>query len=133
MALATGYTFGRTGTTPPSVSPVSVHRLTEFSGLEQALKTRSAQGKTDLVPLAANRFLTMMAETTIGWLLLEQAVIAIEKSASAGGSDKAFYDGKRYAAQYFAQNILPNVTNLAGVINGEDVSALDVPEEALGA
>ena len=41
-------------------------------------------------------------------------------------------DGKRYAAQYFAQNILPNVTNLAGVINGEDVSALDVPEEALG-
>jgi serine/threonine protein kinase len=36
VALATGYTFGRTGTTPPSVSPVSVHRLTEFSGLEQA-------------------------------------------------------------------------------------------------
>jgi alkylation response protein AidB-like acyl-CoA dehydrogenase len=93
----------------------------------------SAQGKTDLVPLAANRFLTMMAETTIGWLLLEQAVIAIEKSASAGGSDKAFYDGKRYAAQYFAQNILPNVINLASVINGEDLSALDVPEEALGA
>lgn len=33
-------------------------------------------GKMEMVPLAANRFLEMMSEATVGWLLLEQAVIA---------------------------------------------------------
>ncbi len=93
----------------------------------------SAQGKVQQVPLAANRFLTMMAETTIGWLLLEQAVIALDKLEGASAADKAFYEGKRYAAQYFAQHILPNVINLAGVIGAEDTSALDIPQDALGA
>jgi alkylation response protein AidB-like acyl-CoA dehydrogenase len=91
------------------------------------------QGKHEQVPLAANRFLSMMAETVIGWLLLEQALIALEKLPSASGPDKAFYEGKRYAAQYFAYNVLPNVLNHAAVINGEDVSALEVPADALGA
>ena len=33
-------------------------------------------GKLEMVPVVANRFLEMMSELTIGWLLLEQAVIA---------------------------------------------------------
>jgi alkylation response protein AidB-like acyl-CoA dehydrogenase len=93
----------------------------------------NAQGKTEFVPLAANKFLTMMSELTLGWLLLEQAVIALEKLPSAGEADKAYYEGKRYAAQYFAQNILPNVSAAAAVISGEDSSALEVPDAALGA
>jgi alkylation response protein AidB-like acyl-CoA dehydrogenase len=92
-----------------------------------------AQGKAERVPLAANQFLTMMSETTLGWLLLEQAVIALEKLPSANSADKTFYEGKRYAAQYFASNILPRVAQLAGVIATEDTSALEVPADALGA
>jgi hypothetical protein len=93
----------------------------------------NAQGKAEKVPLAANQFLTMMSETTLGWLLLEQAVVALEKLPSAGESDKAFYEGKRYAAQYFAQIQLPRVAGTAAVIASEDTSALEVPTEAFGA
>ncbi len=92
----------------------------------------NAQGKVERVPLAANRFLTMMSELTLGWLLLEQAVIALEKLGSASAADKAFYEGKRYSAQYFANNTLPHVAHLATVIGGDDESALLIPEEALG-
>ena len=53
----------------------------------------------------------MMAETMVGWLLLEAAVIAEAAAAKlpADHPDRAFYDGKRFAAQYFAHNVLPAV------------------------
>jgi alkylation response protein AidB-like acyl-CoA dehydrogenase len=92
-----------------------------------------SQGKADQVPLYANRFLNMMAETTLGWLLLEQAVIALDKLEGANAAEKPFYEGKRYAAQYFASSVLPNVLNHASAINTEDRSALDVPVDSLGA
>ena len=37
-------------------------------------------GKLAMVPLVANRFLEMMSELAVGWLLLEGAVIADEKA-----------------------------------------------------
>jgi alkylation response protein AidB-like acyl-CoA dehydrogenase len=93
----------------------------------------NASGKFEQTPLVANRFLTMMAETTIGWLLLDQARIALSKLEGASATDKAFYEGKRFAAQYFAQNMLPNVVGSARIIAAEDSSALQIPDEALGA
>jgi alkylation response protein AidB-like acyl-CoA dehydrogenase len=89
-------------------------------------------GKMELVPASANRFLEMMAETTVGWLLLEAAVIADTAAAKlpADHPDRAFYEGKRYAAQYFAQNVLPNVVTKGQLIAREDRSALDIPVEA---
>ena len=102
-------------------------------GIRLLPEAETAQGKAEHVPLAANRFLTMMSETTLGWLLLEQAIIALEKLPGAGPTDKAFYEGKRYAAQYFANNVLPNVLNHAAIINNEDASALEIPADALGA
>ena len=44
--------------------------------------------------------------------------------------DRAFYDGKRYAAQYFAYNVLPGVTAKAQMIQREDRSMLDIPVAA---
>lgn len=89
-------------------------------------------GKLELVPLVANRFLEMMAETTIGWLLLEQAVIADTAAAklAADHPDRAFYAGKKYAARYFALNVLPNVISSAQIIAREDRSAVDIPLDA---
>jgi hypothetical protein len=92
----------------------------------------NSSGKFEQTPLVANRFLNMMAETTIGWLLLDQARIALEKLGSASAADKAFYEGKRFSAQYFAQNFLPNVVGNARIIAAEDSSALQIPDEALG-
>jgi alkylation response protein AidB-like acyl-CoA dehydrogenase len=86
-------------------------------------------GRMEMVPAVANRFLEMMAETTVGWLLLDAAVIAEAAAAKlpADHPDRAFYDGKRFAAQYFAHNVLPNVVAKAQMIAREDRTALDMP------
>jgi alkylation response protein AidB-like acyl-CoA dehydrogenase len=89
-------------------------------------------GKMEMVPTVANRFLEMMSETVVGWLLLEQAVIAEAASAklAAEHPDKAFYDGKKFAALYFAYNVLPGVAAKAQLIAREDRTALDIPAAA---
>jgi len=89
-------------------------------------------GKMEMVPLAANRFLEMMAETTIGWLLLEAAVIADGKAKAlpADHPDQAFYTGKKFAAQYFAVNVLPLVGAKAQLIAREDRTPLEIPQAA---
>jgi len=88
----------------------------------------------------ANRFLEMMSETVVGWLLLEQAVIAEAAAAklAADHPDRAFYEGKRFGALFFAFNVLPGVAAKAQMIAREDRTALDIrslrslrPERAL--
>ena len=88
--------------------------------------------KVELVPLVANRFLEMMGETAVAWLLLEGAVIADKASAELkdGDADKAFYEGRKYSALYFAHNVLPGVRHKAQILAGEDTSSLDIPEAA---
>jgi alkylation response protein AidB-like acyl-CoA dehydrogenase len=89
-------------------------------------------GRMEMVPAVANRFLEMMAETTVGWLLLDAAVIAEAAAAGlpADHPDRAFYDGKKFAALYFAHNVLPGVAAKAQMIAREDRTALDVPAAA---
>jgi alkylation response protein AidB-like acyl-CoA dehydrogenase len=89
-------------------------------------------GQVTLVPLAATRFLEMMAEVTVGWLLLDAARIAEEKlpGVAEGHPDRAFYEGKRHAAVYFARNVLPHVTHMAKVLAEGDTSAVDIPDAA---
>jgi alkylation response protein AidB-like acyl-CoA dehydrogenase len=87
-------------------------------------------GNIGMVPLQGNRFLEMMAETTVGWLLLEGAAIALEKkkSVAAGHPDGAFYDGKVAAALYYARNVLPGVEFKAKLMAEEDKSPLDITD-----
>ena len=89
-------------------------------------------GKMEMVPTVANRFLEMMSETVVGWLLLEQAVIAEAAVAKLGADhpDRAFYEGKRYGALHFAYNTLPGVAAKAQLIAREDRTALDIPVAA---
>ncbi len=95
----------------------------------------SQSEKVALVPLAANRFLTMMSQTAVAWLLLDAAVkaeAALEK-LPASHADRAFYEGKRYAAQWYARNVLPNVETGAKILMNEDESAMQIPEAAFTA
>jgi hypothetical protein len=87
-------------------------------------------GNVGLVPLHANRFLEMMAETTVAWMLLEGAAIALEKKSGvpAGHPDAAFYDGKVSAALYYARNVLPTVELKAKQMAEEDNSPLEIPD-----
>ena len=89
-------------------------------------------GSIGMVPLQSNRFLEMMAETTVGWMLLEGAAVALEKKAgvAAGHPDAAFYDGKVAAALYYARNVLPGVEFKAKLMGEEDKSPLDIADAA---
>ncbi|MCL2778708.1 MAG: acyl-CoA dehydrogenase [Polyangiaceae bacterium] len=89
-------------------------------------------GQIPLVPLAANRFLEMMSELTVAWLLLDGALVAeaAQKKVSANHPDHAFYAGKIQSALYYARNYLPGVEYKAQILADEDKSPLDIPEAA---
>jgi alkylation response protein AidB-like acyl-CoA dehydrogenase len=93
------------------------------------------QGRMAMVPLAANRFLEMMSTVAVSWLLLEGSKLAeeaLEKlpEGDEGARDRAFYQGKRHAAAYFARTVLPQVKLDAEILGREDASAIEIPNEA---
>ncbi len=87
-------------------------------------------GQLALVPLSANRFCEMMSELTVGWQLLEGALVAeqAKTKVAEGHPDAAFYAGKVQAALYFARNVLPGVEHKAALLAEEDKSPLDIPD-----
>jgi alkylation response protein AidB-like acyl-CoA dehydrogenase len=89
-------------------------------------------GNLALVPLTANRFLEMMSELAVAWVMLDGAVIADKKKAglAAGSPDIAFYSGKVHAALFFARNVLPGVEHKAKMMETEDKTPLDIPDAA---
>jgi alkylation response protein AidB-like acyl-CoA dehydrogenase len=88
-------------------------------------------GNVAMVPLHANRFLEMMAETAVAWMLLDGAAIALKKkTGGASPADAAFYDGKVAAALYYARNVLPGVKLKAALMAVEDRTPLDLADAA---
>src|SRR4029079_11848695 len=87
-------------------------------------------GQLALVPLSANRFCEMMSELTVGWQLLEGALVAEQAKVNVaeGHPDAAFYAGKVQAALYFARNVLPGVEHKAALLADEDKSPLDISD-----
>jgi hypothetical protein len=88
--------------------------------------------KFHLIPLSANRFLKMMSELAVGWLLLDAAILAENqaKSLSEKHPDRSFYEGKKYSALWFARNVLPHVEHGARLLTLEDASPLEIPDAA---
>jgi hypothetical protein len=106
-----------------------------LAGTAMRLLSWFQMGKMSLVPLAANTFLEMMAETTVAWLLLDAANIALTAQAALpagdqGAADRAFYEGKKHAALYYARTVLPRVRFHADLLGREDTSPLDIPDAA---
>jgi hypothetical protein len=89
--------------------------------------------KMALIPLSANRFLNMMSELAVGWLLLDAAVVAERVGEKATGDEKAFYEGKKWSALWYARNVLPNVEQAARTMATEDSSSVQITNEAFGA
>jgi hypothetical protein len=89
-------------------------------------------GRLAMVPLNATRFLEMMSELVVGWLLLEQGVTAHATSQTIPHDhhDAPFYDGKIASAAYFARNVLPGVLGKLEILNLEDESALSISDAA---
>lgn len=92
-------------------------------------------GEVHRVPLTARTFLQMLSELTVGWLLLQSAVVALEKlkDVAEDHPDHAFYKGKQHVAVWFAHNVLPDVIGRARTMASGDKSAVEIPEAAFSA
>ena len=86
------------------------------------------------VGLNTSRLLMALGDVVCGWLLLRQAEVALEKLGGDTGSlaakDKAFYEGKVAAAQFFAQTNLPRVSAELAIAVATDLSVMDLDEAA---
>ncbi|MDB4996682.1 MAG: Acyl-CoA dehydrogenase [Myxococcaceae bacterium] len=117
----------------PAIGP-AVKRLglaqEALAGSAMKLLSWFQSGRMEMVPLFATRFLEMMSEVTVAWLLLDGAVVAEEKKkgVAEGHPDRAFYEGKTAAALYFARTVLPSVEVKAKQMAEEDRSPIDIPD-----
>jgi alkylation response protein AidB-like acyl-CoA dehydrogenase len=83
------------------------------------------------VGLNTTRLLLALGDLVIGWLLLRQATVALERlDADVSAKDRAFYEGKVAAAQFFARQVLPRLTTERAVTESTDNSLMDLDEAA---
>jgi alkylation response protein AidB-like acyl-CoA dehydrogenase len=83
------------------------------------------------VGLGSVRFLMSVGDLVLGWLLAQQAAVAIEAlDAGASGDDRAFYEGKIAVASFFAKNMLPLLTSTRTVIENLDNEVMELDEAA---
>jgi hypothetical protein len=82
------------------------------------------------VGLNTTRLLMVLGDVVCGWLLLRQAEVALEKLGGDAGKDRAFYEGKVAAAQFFAQTNLPRISAEVAIAQATDLSVMDLDEDA---
>ncbi|WP_054815462.1 acyl-CoA dehydrogenase [Nocardia arizonensis] len=83
------------------------------------------------VGLGSVRFLLAVGDLLIGWQLLRQAEVAIAAlDGGATGADEAFYTGKVGVAQFFARNVLPELTATRAILSNLDNDIMELDEAA---
>jgi alkylation response protein AidB-like acyl-CoA dehydrogenase len=82
------------------------------------------------VGLNTTRLLMVLGDVVCAWLLLRGAEVALDKLAGDPGKDKAFYEGKVAAAQFFAQHNLPKITAERALAEATDLALMDLDEDA---
>lgn len=82
------------------------------------------------VGLNTSRLLMTLGDVVVAWLLLRSAEVALAALAGDAGSDKAFYEGKVAAAQFFAAEVLPKITAELAIAQATDLGIMDLDEAA---
>ncbi len=97
----------------------------------QATKAMEDSRQIHVAAQSTTAFLYAAGDLIVSWLLLRQATVAHERLAAGGaGKDTAFYQGKIAAAQWFACNVLPQLTSTRAVVEATDLSLMDLDEAA---
>ena len=94
-----------------------------------AMESQNNSAEIYKAGLQTSRLLMSVGETIIAWLLLRQADIAIEKSASPG-RDADFYAGKIAAAKFFIRTVLPHLAAERIIVEAENGSIMEIAETA---
>ena len=82
------------------------------------------------VGLNTTRTLMALGDLVVGWLLLRQAAVAVEKLPTASGKDQHFYAGKIAAAKWFAASVFPELTSKRAIAEAVDSSLMELDEAA---
>ena len=83
------------------------------------------------VGLNTTRLLMVLGDVVCAWLLMRQAEVALDKlGGEVSDADKAFYEGKIAAAQFFARTVLPKVSAERVTAESTDLSLMDLDEAA---
>jgi alkylation response protein AidB-like acyl-CoA dehydrogenase len=93
----------------------------------------SAEAPSELykIGLGSVRYLLAVGDLLIGWQLLWHAEIALRAlDSGADGKDKSFYEGKIAAAQFFAGNVLPEITATRGILDRTSTALMELDDEA---
>jgi hypothetical protein len=78
------------------------------------------------------RLLLAAGDLLVGYLLLRQAVVALQALTreDVSADDRAFYEGKPAVAHFFAASVLPELAARRLVVESIDNALMDVPETA---
>jgi alkylation response protein AidB-like acyl-CoA dehydrogenase len=82
------------------------------------------------VGLNTSRLLMTLGDVVVAWLLLRSAEVAMTALAGDPGGDKAFYEGKVAAAQFFAALVLPRISAELAIAQATDLGIMDLDEAA---
>jgi hypothetical protein len=83
------------------------------------------------VGLNTTRLLMALGDTVCAWLLLRQAEVALARLGDeVSATDRAFYEGKIAAAQWFCRTVLPQLSAERLIAEATDLSVMDLDESA---
>jgi alkylation response protein AidB-like acyl-CoA dehydrogenase len=85
--------------------------------------------------LNTTRLLMALGDLVIGWLLAQQAEVALatldsERGDHLSAADRAFYQGKLASARFFAQTVLPRLAVEREIAETTTLDLMEVPEAA---
>jgi alkylation response protein AidB-like acyl-CoA dehydrogenase len=80
--------------------------------------------------LNTTRLLLSLGDLVIGWLLARQAEVALASLDGATPADRAFYQGKIAAAQFFAATVLPRLAAEREIAEATTLDLMDLPAES---
>lgn len=82
------------------------------------------------VGLNTTRLLMALGDVVCAWLLLRGAEVALAKLDGGAGNDRAYYEGKVAAAQWFAQLNLPRLSAELRIAQATGLDLMDLDEAA---
>jgi alkylation response protein AidB-like acyl-CoA dehydrogenase len=84
-----------------------------------------------LIGLNTTPFLFSLSELVIGWLLLQQAEVALAAlEGEVTPRDRAFYEGKLAAARWFAREVLPQLSARRAAMERTDLGLMEMDDAA---
>lgn len=105
--------------------------LSSYYELQGTILNHVKSGKAGLMGVYARRILTATAQLYCGYLLMDQARIALKRMAELGKDhyDYNFYLGKVISARWYLNNAVPNVWFVTELIKIGDMSVIEAPDE----